>query len=127
MQNYDIKQRCTAFELDVEKLFAHRRRRLTVDKIARYPAVERDIAVVLAHEISAAAVIKAIKDAETELLKDVVVFDLYSGEQVAAGYKSMAFRLTFQSMERTLTDNDINSCVNRIMERLQTDFKAELR
>ncbi len=127
LQNYDIKQRCTAFELDVEKLFAHRRRRLTVDKIARYPAVERDIAVVLAHEISAAAVIKAIKDAEKELLKDVVVFDLYSGEQVAAGYKSMAFRLTFQSMERTLTDNDINSCVNRIMERLQTDFKAELR
>ena len=127
LQNYDIKQRCTAFELDVEKLFAHRRRRLTVDKIARYPAVERDIAVVLAHEISAAAVIKAIKDAETELLKDVVVFDLYSGEQVAAGYKSMAFRLTFQSTERTLTDNDINSCVNRIMERLQTDFKAELR
>ncbi len=127
LQNYDIKQRCCAFELDVEKLFAHRRRRLTVDKIARYPAVERDIAVVLAHEISAAAVIKAIKDAETELLKDVVVFDLYSGEQVAAGYKSMAFRLTFQSMERTLTDNDINSCVNRIMERLQTDFKAELR
>ena len=127
LRNYDIKQRCCAFELDVEKLFAHRRRRLTVDKIARYPAVERDIAVVLAHEISAAAVIKAIKDAETELLKDVVVFDLYSGEQVAAGYKSMAFRLTFQSMERTLTDNDINSCVNRIMERLQTDFKAELR
>ncbi len=127
LHNYDIKQRCCAFELDVEKLFAHKRTRLMVDKIARYPAVERDIAVVLADEVTAAAALKAIRDAEKELLKDVVVFDLYSGEQVAVGYKSMAFRMTFQSMERTLTDNDINSSVNRIVDRLQKDFKAELR
>ena len=127
LQNYDIKQRCCAFELDVEKLFAHKRTRLMVDKIARYPAVERDIAVVLANEVTAAAALKVIKDAEKELLKDVVVFDLYSGEQVASGYKSMAFKMTFQSMERTLTENDINSSVNRIVEQLQKDLSAQLR
>ena len=127
LQNYDIKQRCCALELDVEKLFAHKRTRLMVDQIARYPVVERDIAVVMANEVTAAIALKVIRDAEKELLKDVVVFDLYSGEQVAAGYKSMAFRMTFQSLEKTLTENDINSSVNRIVERLQKDLSAQLR
>jgi phenylalanyl-tRNA synthetase beta chain len=127
LQNYDIKQRCCSFELDVQRLFAHKRTRLMVDKIARYPAVERDIAVVLANDVTAAAALKVIKDAEKELLKDVVVYDLYSGEQVATGYKSMAFKMTFQSMERTLTENDINSSVNRIVEQLQKDLSAQLR
>jgi phenylalanyl-tRNA synthetase beta chain len=82
---------------------------------------------VLANDVTAAAALKVIKDAEKELLKDVVVFDLYSGEQVATGYKSMAFKMTFQSMERTLTENDINSSVNRIVEQLQKDLSAQLR
>lgn len=127
LQNYDIKQRSCAFELDMEKLYSHRRTRLMIDKIARYPAVQRDIAVVLNNEVTAAEALAVIRDAEKELLKDVVVFDIYTGEQVAKGYKSVAFKMTFQSLERTLTENDINSSVNRIRERLQAEVKAELR
>lgn len=127
LQNYDIKQRCCAFELDMEKLFAHRRTRLMVDEIARYPAVERDIALVLGEEVTAAEALAVIKDSEKELLKDVVVFDIYTGEQVASGYKSVAFRLTFQSLERTLTENEVNDSVNKILERLQQDVNAQLR
>jgi len=127
LQNYDIKQRSCAFELDVEKLYTHRRTRRMVDKIARYPAVERDIAVVLKNEVTAAEALAVIRDTEKELLKDVVVFDIYTGEQVASGYKSVAFRMTFQSMDRTLKEDDIIASVSRILERLQQDVKAELR
>jgi len=127
LQNYDIKQRSCAFELDVEKLYAHRRTRLMVDRIARYPAVERDIAVVLNNEVTAAEVLAVIRETEKELLKDVVLFDIYTGEQVAQGHKSVAFKMTFQSPDRTLTENDVNSSVSRILERLQQDVKAELR
>ncbi len=125
--NYGIKQPSCAFELDIEKLYTHRRTRLRVDRIARYPAVERDIAVVLNHKVTAAEALAVIRDAEKELLKDVVVFDIYTGAQVAEGYKSVAFKMTFQSLDRTLTENEINSSVSRILERLQQDVKAELR
>ncbi|MGI5911896.1 MAG: phenylalanine--tRNA ligase subunit beta [Syntrophomonadaceae bacterium] len=126
LENFDIKQRACVFELDMEKLFVHKRTR-QMDQITRYPAVERDIAVVLNNQVTAAQALAVIRDAEKELLKEVVVFDIYTGEQVPEGYKSIAFKMTFQSMERTLTDYDINTSVNRILQRLQQDLNAELR
>jgi len=127
LSNFDIKLRTCAFELDVEKLFIHQRTRRMVEQIARYPAVERDLAVVLDNNVTAAQALAVIKETEKELLKDVIVFDVYTGEQVKSGYKSVAFKMIFQSMERTLTDNDINNCIERIIKRLQQVLKAELR
>ncbi|MEN6325875.1 MAG: phenylalanine--tRNA ligase subunit beta, partial [Syntrophomonas sp.] len=127
MQNYDIKARTCAFELDLDELFKQVAAKKMMESITKYPAVERDIALLLSLDVPAAHVLTVIQAAEKELLQDLNIFDIYAGEQVPKGYKSMALKLTFQSSERTLTDAEINECMDRIMQDLQTQLEATLR
>ncbi|MEN6349854.1 MAG: phenylalanine--tRNA ligase subunit beta [Syntrophomonas sp.] len=127
LHNFDIKGRSCAFELDVENMFELVENKKLMESISRYPAVERDIAVLVEEEISSSEVLKTIKEAENELIRDLNVFDIYSGEQVPEGYKSMAFKISFQSAEKTLTDNEINQCLDKILNNLQAKLKAVLR
>jgi len=126
-QNFDIKQRVCACELDMDTLFNLSRQHVMMDKITRYPAVERDLAVVLNKEVKADRVLGLIQDLGGELLQNTVVFDVYSGEQVPEGCKSMAFRLTFQSAERTLTEAEVNTIMDQIRAGLQTKLQASRR
>lgn len=127
LQNFDIKERTCAFELDVELLFKLAGTRKMKEEIAKFPSVERDIAILLEENIMSAQALTVIEETETDLLRDVVVFDIYSGKQVPKGYKSIAFRLTLQSRERTLTENDVNTVVQEILERLEKRLGASLR
>ena len=127
LQNFDIKERTCAFELDVESLFKLAGSKNMKKEIAKYPAVERDIAILLEEGISSAQALSVIEETETDLLQDIIVFDIYSGKQVPAGYKSIAFRLILQSRGRTLTENDVNTVVQEILERLENKLGASLR
>lgn len=127
LQNFDIKSRTCAFELDLDELFKQVAGKKMMESITKYPAVERDIALLLGAEVPAAKVLAVIEAAEKELLQDLNIFDIYAGEQVPQGYKSMALKLTFQSSERTLTDAEISECMARIIEDLQTQLQAVLR
>lgn len=127
LEAFDIRGRACAFELDLEKMFALRQKRQMSESITRYPGVERDIAVLLPDEVSAAQAIAVVQQAEGELLKEVGVFDVYRGEQVPDGFKSMALRLRFQSGERTLTDAEVGERLQRILAALENSFRASLR
>ncbi len=127
LDNFDIADKACAFELDVETMFMLKGQKIMMEQIARYPAVERDIAILLGQDVKASEAIEVIRASEPELLQDVVVFDIYTGEQVPDGYKSAAFRLTFQSMEQTLKEQDINSRVDNILSNLQQQIQARLR
>ncbi|MDD3268478.1 MAG: phenylalanine--tRNA ligase subunit beta [Syntrophomonadaceae bacterium] len=127
LQNYDIKTRTCTFELDLDELFKQMVGKKMMESITKYPAVERDIALLMAADVTASRVLEVIKASGQELLQDLVVFDIYAGEQVPPGYKSMALKLTFQSAERTLTDAEINECIGKIMQDLQSQIKAVLR
>ncbi|KUG04924.1 phenylalanyl-trna synthetase beta chain [hydrocarbon metagenome] len=127
MDNFDISDKACAFELDVETMFKLKGQKTMMEQIAKYPAVERDIAILIGQDVKASEAIAVIKASEPELLQDVIVFDIYTGEQVPEGYKSAAFRLTFQSMERTLKEEDINSLVDAILSSLQEQVQARLR
>lgn len=127
LQNYDIKTRTCTFELDLDELFKQMVGKQMMESITKYPAVERDIALLMAADVTASRVLEVIKASGQELLQDLVVFDIYAGEQVPPGYKSMALKLTFQSAERTLTDAEINECIGKIMQDLQSQIKAVLR
>ena len=72
-----------------------------------FPAVLQDIAVVVEEEVPAAEVEEAVRTGGGELLRDVAVFDLYRGEQVGEGNKSLALRLEFRASDRTLTDDEV--------------------
>ncbi|MDD2586051.1 MAG: phenylalanine--tRNA ligase subunit beta [Syntrophomonadaceae bacterium] len=127
LQNFDIKTRCCACELDIQVLFELSHGKKMLQQITRYPSVERDIAVLLDREIKASEAITIIKEAEQELLSGIVVFDIYTGEQISEGLKSMAFKLTFQSKERTLTEDEINTSIDNILQNLKTRLQAQLR
>jgi len=127
LENYDIKPRCCAMEIDMEALYACSQDRIMMQEITRYPAVERDMAILVETSRQAAEVLQVIKAAGSEYLRQVVVFDVYTGEQVPAGYKSMAFRLLFQAPDKTLTDTEINESMANIQLGLENKLQASRR
>jgi phenylalanyl-tRNA synthetase beta chain len=127
LQHYNIKDPTCAFELDLEVLYKLTENTKTLKEIARFPSVERDIALLLNLDISADNVLEVIRKAEKDILQNILIFDVYTGKQVPEGYKSMALKLTFQSHENTLTDADVNTSIDKILNDLQTELRAVLR
>ena len=115
------------FELDLALLFAPVTERIVYEDVITYPALRQDIAVVVDEAVEAGALVEAIREAGGEELREARVFDVYRGEQVGPGRKSVAVHLAFQSPERTLADADAAALRERIVARLEERFGAELR
>jgi phenylalanyl-tRNA synthetase beta chain len=116
-----------AADLDVEKLQRATRWQHTVTSVSRFPAVLQDIAVVVDEGVPASEVQAVIVEAGGKLLRDVRLFDLYRGDQVGAGKKSLAYSLTFQADDRTLTEKNANQIRDQIVRRLNDHLGATLR
>jgi phenylalanyl-tRNA synthetase beta chain len=95
--------------------------------LPRFPAVQRDLAVVLPAAVPAAEVERAIRAIPNPHLKRVTLFDLYTGEQVGAGRKSLAYALLYQADDRTLTDTEVNAMHGEVVARLRQALGAEVR
>jgi phenylalanyl-tRNA synthetase beta chain len=95
--------------------------------LARFPAVERDLAVVLPEGQPAGAVAALIRRTGGDLLRDVALFDIYRGAPLAAGEKSLAHRLTFQSADRTLTEAEVDAAIAAITAALAAQLGGRLR
>jgi phenylalanyl-tRNA synthetase beta chain len=78
-------------------------------------------------ELEVDRIISVIKGTENDLLRDVIVFDIYSGEQVPQGSKSIAFKLKLQAVDRTLTEDEVNKSISSLLEALTTKLNARLR
>lgn len=98
-----------------------------VKAVPRYPAVQRDLAVVVGKDIPAAQVEAKIKELGGELLQQVELFDVYTGKPVPEDRRSLAFSLRYQSLERTLKDEEVNALNARILEGIRQEFDAEWR
>jgi phenylalanyl-tRNA synthetase beta chain len=123
---FDIStQPVILFEVDLEKLLPYTGQAHRYRPIPRFPGNSRDIAVIVDTQVAAGKIQEAIKS--FPLVDDVTVFDVYSGEQIPPGKKSLAFTVRFQSTERTLTDEEVNKVQQQIIVRLQHDFGAMLR
>jgi phenylalanyl-tRNA synthetase beta chain len=116
-----------AADLDVERLQLATRLQHTVTSVSRFPAVLQDIAVVVNESVPAREVQALIEETGGNLLRDVRLFDLYRGDQVGSDKKSLAYTLTFQADDRTLTDKDANKIRDRIVRRLNDQLGATLR
>ncbi|WP_138494114.1 phenylalanine--tRNA ligase subunit beta [Paenibacillus pinistramenti] len=114
-------------ELKLEPLFTADTRAIEYRDLPRFPSVQRDIAVVVANEVTAASLIKAIEDSAGELLEKVQVFDVFTGSKLGEGKKSIALSLVYRHMERTLTDEEITEVHGRAVAALEQTFGAELR
>ncbi len=116
-----------AAELDADLLVALSRVEFEHQPLSNYPAMVEDIAVIVPEEVSAAALEAAIRQAGGKLLVNVRLFDIFRGEKLGLGKKSMAYQLTYQAFDRTLTDKDAETIRNRIVRALAREFGAVLR
>ena len=118
---YDISERVAAIEIDHETLVACAQEKKEYRPIPKFPAVERDIAVVVPAETKIDSVQYTIEAAGGELLVSSDVFDIYEGEHIDAAQKSLAFHLIFQSPARTLTDEDVDEAFVAIVSALRRE------
>jgi phenylalanyl-tRNA synthetase beta chain len=116
-----------AFELDLAALLAETPAEVRYTDVVSFPAVRQDLAFSVPDELSAAELVAAAREAAGPELREMRPFDVYRGEQVGEGRKSIAFTVSFQSSERTLTDEEAASLRGRIVEALRERFGAELR
>ena len=96
-------------------------------ELSKFPSMRRDIAVVVDADVPVQALIDAAHDAAGKLLQEVQLFDVYQGEHLELGRKSVALGLTLQDFSRTLTDQEVEEVVSAVLDKLNTDFGATLR
>jgi phenylalanyl-tRNA synthetase beta chain len=116
-----------AGELDVEALQAAVPERFTYSPVPRFPAALRDVAVVVAEGVPAERVLQEIRAAGGALLRQVRLFDLYRGPSIPPGTRSLAYALTYQADDRTLTDKEVDRAHKKIEDRLKHVLKAQIR
>jgi phenylalanyl-tRNA synthetase beta chain len=117
----------SAFELDLAPLFAASREPVTYEDVITYPPVRQDLAFSVPEDVAAGELVAAAREAAGPELREMRAFDVYHGEQVGPGRKSVAFSVVFQSPERTLSDEDAARLRTAIVEALGARFGAELR
>jgi phenylalanyl-tRNA synthetase beta chain len=99
----------------------------TYRPLSPFPGVDRDLALLVPYDVRTSTVSRLIRDVGGELLERVTVFDLYRGDGVAEGQRSLAFRLRLQALDRTLRDKEVDRMVEKIMKRLREDLGVEQR
>src|SRR4029079_188798 len=97
------------------------------EPVPRFPAALRDVAVVVAEEVPAEQIAGEIRKAGGDLLSGVKLFDLYRGESIPPGTKSLAYALTYQAEDRTLTDKEVDKAHKKIEDRLKHVLKPQIR
>jgi len=115
------------FELDVDGLVERVPDLIVYEDVITFPPVRQDLAFVVPEEVTAGELVTAAGEAAGQELREMRAFDVYRGEQVGPGRKSIAFSVVFQSPERTLTDEDAGELRNRIVKALAERFGAQLR
>ena len=128
LEKYEIEQKLAMFNFEVESLWAEEVvQKALVVPITKFPAVTRDLAIIVSEEVETGAVDELIRKQGGAWLQEVSLFDLYRGQQIQEGYKSLAFSLTWQAPDKTLTDEEVNSLHQKIEAALQQEFRADLR
>ncbi|MGA9721118.1 MAG: phenylalanine--tRNA ligase subunit beta, partial [Candidatus Binatus sp.] len=124
----DLNDPCAVYELDLSRLFSYGfSPRKTFLPPPKFPAIRRDLALVLDRNFPADMVVKTIRECGASLLESVEVFDVYEGTAVAAGKKSVALACRYRAKDRTLTDEEVNRVHAVLIEQAQTRLGAELR
>ena len=122
-----LKDNVYVFEINLAKLLKNFPSRMTYKDIPKFPSISKDIAFILDKEVTAGEVMATIKKAGGKLLQNITVFDVYTGENVEANKKSIAFALNFIDPNRTLTEEEVMVVFNNIIEKVQATHKAILR
>ncbi len=127
MENFDIKERVYIAYLDFDMIIEEAVLEKKYKPLPKYPAIMRDIAVVVDRDVLVGEIEKIIWENGEGLVEDVQLFDIYEGDQIMKGKKSIAFSITYRSYDRTLKDDEVNRIQDNIIKDLENKFDAKLR
>jgi len=120
------KEDVYVLEINLDKLLAKKTGKMKFKEISKFPSISKDLAIVIDKNISADEIGKGIKKAAGSLLTNTEIFDVYEGKNIPEGKRSIAYSLSFGTNDRTLTDEEINNIMNKVIDSLQK-MGAELR
>lgn len=126
LENYEIGVKAYVAKLLIPEMMSVSVTEKTYKPLPKFPATTRDLSVVCDDSITVASLEKAIKNAVGKILEKVTLFDVYKGSQIAEGKKSVSFSISMRSMESTLTDEQADAAMKRVLKAM-TEFGAELR
>jgi len=126
-ENYEIDERTYVAELDVTKILKYKNDKKTYSEITKYPSVTRDISIVVDENILVGEIIEEVENIDINDLEKIELFDIYRGENIEAGKKSLAYTMVFRSQNKTLLEEEVNEKYEKILEKLEKVFKAKLR
>ncbi len=126
-RQYDLTAPVLLAELDLDQLLARRQAARTFKPLPQFPAIRRDVALLVAETVTHEAVLAAVKQARVPHLEQVELFDLYRGPNVPAGQKSLAYACTYRAADRTLTDEEVNRVHAGLVEHLKRALPATIR
>ena len=127
LEKWDIKNDVFSFEISVPDLYDVILKKKTFYRIPRFPAIKRDLAIVVDASVPIASMENLIRKKGGKLLSFIELFDLYKGKQIESGKKSAAFSLTFLDPNRTLEEEDVEPVISSIIKALKESFSATLR
>jgi phenylalanyl-tRNA synthetase beta chain len=127
VRNYELSDDVFAAELDLDKAAANMARKRRVEAPSRFPAVTRDVALLVSADTKVEEIRSLVKKAGGQLLADTYPFDLFKGKNIPQGKKSIAYRLSYQALDRTLTVEEVDSVHAQVIETLKKEIGARIR
>ena len=127
LNNYDIEKRVYLAEINITKLEKYSRNNKKYVEVPKFPAVERDIAIIVDEKIEVAQIEKVIVKKAKKLLEQAKLFDIYRNEKLGENKKSVAYSLIFRDKKKTLSDEEVNIMMENIIAELEKTLGAELR
>ena len=126
LNNFDLKQTAFIFELDMNRLSPHMPELQQVRPISKYPAISRDITLIIDKGIESGEVLITIREFDEALIESIQLFSVFEGDPIPAGKKSVSVRITYRSIKETLQDEAINQLHRDITDRLMKAYHASL-
>lgn len=120
VKNFDLSGKVYMFEIDLEAVLSITVPAFRYKSFSKFPGTSRDLAIVAPVSVTSGDIVALIKEHGGEYLESVSIFDVYEGEHIEAGYRSLAYNLQFRSMEGTLNDEDIDGTIQAIIDALAT-------
>lgn len=127
LSNFDIGTVCYVAELNFTEMVKFISSERKYKGLPKFPAVTRDIAMLVNEDIPVAEIEEVIKESSGKLLTNIKLFDIYKGKQIPDGKKSVAYSVVFRANDRTLTDDEINKIFDKILKNLEDKLNAQLR
>jgi len=126
LRNYNLKQKTFIFELNLDQLIAHIPDAKSAQPLPKFPAASRDITLIVDTDVEACNILKNIENLNEELIENIHLFDVFQGDPVPAGKKSISVRITYRSSTETLEDNTVNHLHTQIADKVVKEFNATL-